>query len=77
MPDGIDQQEWSAAILEITNILSARAATAGHETISYSELFNHIQGLIQSAPLVGPDDHRFHHMLDDVSTAEHKGGAVC
>jgi hypothetical protein len=75
MSDGIDQQEWNAGITAITSILSHRAKTmVGNETISYSELYNQIHGGIHSAPLIGPDDHRFHHMLGEVSTNEHRAG---
>jgi len=44
----------------------------GQETISYGDLYNQIRHLIHSSPLIGPEDHRFHHMLGEVSTAEHK-----
>jgi len=75
MPYGIDSKEWDAAVKAITSILANRAKTMlGQETISYSDLYNQIRHLIHSSPLTGPEDHRFHHMLEEVSTAEHKAG---
>ncbi len=75
MPYGIAQNEWDAAVKAITSILANRAKTMiGQETISYSDLYNQIRHLIHSSPLIGAEDHRFHHMLGVVSTAEHKAG---
>jgi hypothetical protein len=75
MPEGIDQQEWDATISAITSILSHRAKKmVGNETISYGELHDQIHDYIHSSPLIGPDDHRFHHMLGEVSTNEYKAG---
>ncbi len=73
MPYEIAQNEWDAAVKAITSVLANRAKTmVGQETISYSDLYNQIRHLIHSSPLTGPEDHRFHHMLGEVSTAEYQ-----
>ena len=75
MPYGINSEEWNAAVNAIQSILSNRAKTMiDKETITYTELYNQIMHLIKSSSLIGPEDHRFHHMLGDVSKAEHKAG---
>ena len=75
MPHGIADSEWSAAVKEITSILSDRARNyINRETISYSDLYNQIHHLVQSPSLTGPEDHRFHKMLGEVSRNEHKTG---
>ncbi len=75
MPDGINSEEWDAAVNEIKSILSNRAKTMeGDEPITYRVLLNHIRHLIKSSPLIDEQDKRFHHMLGDVSRAEDKAG---
>lgn len=75
MPYGIDSEEWNAAVNAIQSILSNRAKTMiDKETITYTGLYNQIIHHIKSASLIGPEDPRFHHMLGDVSRAEHKAG---
>ena len=75
MPYGISQVEWDATVKEILCVLGDRAKNmVGQETISYSDLYNQINHLIHTSPMLGPDDPRFHHMLGEVSTAENKAG---
>jgi hypothetical protein len=75
MPHGIDDNEWKAAIKEITSILADRAKNyIDAETISYSDLYDQIRHLVHAPSLIGPEDHRFHQMLGAVSRNEHKAG---
>lgn len=74
MPHGIDQDEWDIAIKEITTILVNQAKMKGREIISYSDLYNKITHLLRSSPLIGPEDHRFHRMLGEISTTEQQAG---
>jgi len=72
VPYAISQDDWVSAIKAIASILANCAKK--NETISYGNLYNQIRHLIHSSPLTGPEDHRFHHMLGEVSTAEHRAG---
>ena len=75
MPYDIAQSEWNTTVSEITSILSNHAKTLiGQETISYSELYELVRHLVRSSPILGPEDHRFHEMLGDVSKNENQAG---
>ncbi|HXD55541.1 MAG TPA: hypothetical protein VN618_12350 [Solirubrobacteraceae bacterium] len=67
MPYGHSDEEWNETKRELRAVLVAKARDRG--VIPYSAVVSQI-GPIRFAP----DDHSFHHMLDETSTDEDEHG---
>lgn len=67
MPEGFPDDQWLAARDELRRLLIGVAKSKS--VIAYSEVVGRL-----SAINFEPDDHRFHRMLDALSTAEDEAG---